>query len=538
LPDPDCMGTTSRSSMITSWRYQDIVDLEYFFRIDSNENQKSLQQRDRQIYLESGIADTADPKILLLHWLQTRRDELFSSEKLSQSPGFVTSESVRLLTLILSLVGVAGGVLSGLAFFTYSGTTPVNVFHFLTLFIFTQLALLGVLCLTLFLRLVIPSYREVPSLPFRLYGFLANRFMSSVQRRIRNYLPAEQQNSYEQTYALFWKAGRKYGRLMFWPLFTISQKIMVSINAGLIAATCFRVVTSDIAFGWQSTLQISSEAIYRLVMTLARPWSWLIPPEHAYPSLEQIEGSRIILKDGIYNLATQDLVSWWPFLILCLLCYGLIFRLILVSAGMYIQHRSLRTFQVETPESQRLIRRMLTPLVSTQAEPVSLPPNFDKPGKNHLHQPHTEIQKGAPILVTLLVPDDIAEPCQSKQFTTIIEQFGFQCRHVEIIQRDYESDQLVLQKLGNRTWQNNNGVLIIIEAWMPPIGDLLNYLNELRRALGEKTPIFVGLIGKQQGQILFSAPLQQDITLWRQKLDGLKDPYLDVFALINQVGQH
>jgi hypothetical protein len=383
-----------------------------------------------------------------------------------------------------------------------------------------------------------PTYREVPSLIYRLYGTIANRFMSYIQRRIRNYLPTDQQNSYEQTFSLFWKAGRKYGRLMFWPLFTISQKVMVSINVGLITATLFRVVTSDIAFGWQSTLQVSSNAIFRLVETLALPWSWLIPPDHAYPSLEQIEGSRIILKDSIYNLATQDLVSWWPFLVLCLLCYGLIFRLILVLAGMYLQHRSLSSFQMETPESLRLVRRMLTPLVSTQAEPVSSPLTADIPNKNNRQQLKAEIEKGTPFLLTVLVPDDIAEPCQSKHFTTMVEQFGFQCGHFEIIQGDYDTDQLVLNKLGNRTWQNNSGVLIIVEAWMPPIGDLLNFLDDLRSAVGGKTPIFVGLIGKQQGQTLFSEPHQQDITVWRQKLDGLKDPYLDVFVLINQVNQH
>lgn len=524
--------------MTNNWKYQDIVDLEYFFRIDASENQKSLQQRDRQIYLDSGVADTASPKILLQHWLQARREAFFSLEQHSQSPGFVASESLRLLTLILLLVGLTGGGLSGLAFFTYSGTTPVNVFHFLTLFILTQLALLCLLFLTLFLRLIIPAYREVPSLLFRLYSTIVNRFMSYMQGRARRYLPADQQNSYEQTFALFWKAGRKYGRLMFWPLFTISQKVMVSINVGLITATFFRVLTSDIAFGWQSTLQVSSEAIYRLVKTLALPWSWLIPPDHAYPSLEQIVGSRIILKDGIYNLATQDLVSWWPFLVLCLLCYGLIFRLMLVFAGLFLQHRSLCTFKIETPESLRLIRRMLTPLVSTQADPVSSPLTVDIPGKINRQQPQAETEKGTPFLLTVLVPDDIAEPCRSTQFTTMVEQFGFQCDQIEIIQGDYESDQLMLNKLGNRTWQNNSGVLMIVEAWMPPIGDLLNFLNDLRVALGEKIPIFVGLIGKQQEQNLFSDPHQQDITVWRQKLDGLKDPYLDVFALVNLLNQH
>ena len=39
------------------------------------------------------------------------------------------------------------------------------------------------------------------------------------------------------------------------------------------------------------------------------PWAWLLPADLAYPSLAQVEGSHMVLKEGIYHLATGDLVA-------------------------------------------------------------------------------------------------------------------------------------------------------------------------------------------------------------------------------------
>ena len=160
---------------------------------------------------------------------------------------------------------------------------------------------------------------------------------------------------------------RKYGLLLFWPLFSLSQRTLVGFNAGLLGASLFRVTTSDLAFGWQSTIQFSSAALHKMVKILALPWSWLFPEDLAYPSLAAIEGSRIILKDGIYHLATENLVSWWPFLLLCLLVYGLLFRVLLTVFASWCQHRALRNIKLDNSDGLSVIRRMKTPLVSTQA---------------------------------------------------------------------------------------------------------------------------------------------------------------------------
>ncbi|MBW1718378.1 MAG: DUF2868 domain-containing protein [Deltaproteobacteria bacterium] len=107
-----------------------------------------------------------------------------------------------------------------------------------------------------------------------------------------------------------------YGSLFYWPVFMLAQIFMIGFNLGVLAATLLKVTGADIAFGWQSTVQVSTEWVFELVRAVALPWSWFVPAEIAYPSLSRITGSHMVLKDGIYSLATEDLVSWWPFLCL------------------------------------------------------------------------------------------------------------------------------------------------------------------------------------------------------------------------------
>ncbi len=98
----------------------------------------------------------------------------------------------------------------------------------------------------------------------------------------------------------------------------------LAFSLGTLGTTFFRVMVSDMAFGWQSTLLTSSNTVHDLVSAMAWPWAGWLPAGLAYPGIEQIEGSRIILKEGISVLTTGDLVSWWPFLCLGIVFYALI----------------------------------------------------------------------------------------------------------------------------------------------------------------------------------------------------------------------
>ena len=49
-----------------------------------------------------------------------------------------------------------------------------------------------------------------------------------------------------------------YGSLFYWPVFILAQIFGVWFNLGVLGTTFMKVLGSDVAFGWQSTVQFSA----------------------------------------------------------------------------------------------------------------------------------------------------------------------------------------------------------------------------------------------------------------------------------------
>ena len=123
--------------MKQTWTYAELIDLEYCLSLDRDSAPTALHERDRAIYLQfAGQAPDSSRQSLLHRWLIHRRQQLFGS---GQSPGQVVGQSFRSLSFIIVAGATIIGLVSGLGFFTYSGTTPVNVLNFLFIFVFSQL---------------------------------------------------------------------------------------------------------------------------------------------------------------------------------------------------------------------------------------------------------------------------------------------------------------------------------------------------------------------------------------------------------------
>ncbi|MEE4165129.1 MAG: DUF2868 domain-containing protein [Desulfocapsaceae bacterium] len=518
--------------MKSFWTYSDIFDLEYFFYRDHAVGDSTLHHRDRSIFLDlekqnPGEQDTTSK---LLHaWLEEQRN-VTTGQKEHLLPGALVDEMIRLMMVVLPITGVLAGLLGGLAFFSYSGTTPVNVFHFLFLFIFSQL----ILALLLLLRLLfnrIGLLKQSFPITFRLYTTLAARLADRAGQRLRASVSTAKRDTYQQILSLSRTVHRKYGLLLYWPLFSLSQCILVGVNAGLLGATLFRVMTSDLAFGWQSTLQFSSTALHKMVQILALPWSWLLPEAISYPSLSAIEGSRIILKDGIYHLATENLVSWWPFLLLCLLVYGLLFRLLLAVLASWCQRRNLAKIKLDSSDGLSVIRRMHTPLVSTQATGKE----NSKPLETfHSKSTAKPVQASgaafsSPFPLVLLIACDIFHQSDMNPFLSFLQRRGFSVERSEVMMEDHAADLALLQNIEQNKPDKTVGMFLVLESWMPPIGEVLEFIRSLRKAVHTATPIYIGLIGKPSPAHSFTSPTSQDCTIWKRKLDTLSDPYLKMF---------
>ena len=509
--------------MRENWTYTDLIDLEYFLAGDREIPQADLHRRDRQLYL--GLPEEtkkAGVRWLIHHWLLERRSQEYPRGK---SPGRAMVDTFKWFSVIVAICGAVLGLTSGLTFFTYSGTTPVNVINFLFLFVFSQLIMLIFIFISGGLRML--GFNILPAPIANLYGTVVTWFIGR-SRKFHHLLPSVSADDMNRFMGLLKKQRVVYGAAFYWPLFSLSQRVMVCFNLGLLAATFFRILTSDIAFGWQSTIQFSTDFIAKIVKMLALPWSWIVPLHYSYPSATQIEGSRIILKDGIYHLQTQDLVSWWPFLVLCILFYGVIVRLCLVVIGNASQWRALQNPKTGRPLLVQLVGRMTTPTMSSQGTPTE-PANqtFSAAVEGQISGESITSRPSSTRLL-LLISEDIARNYASHVWNRHLGSCGFSVLDYKQYRRESGADHSLFKSLETDPLPDEAGIMLIMESWMPPINETLEFIKDLRSTVGEQIPLIVGLLGQGSDQNVIYRPTSMERKIWHRKLDILADPYLSL----------
>lgn len=507
---------------------EQIINLEYFLHQDVERSPEELHKRDRQLALQlqpdpSAATPSASKLELLAGWLQLREETTFSSH-LYKSPGAVFRDSRTMATTLIVIKGLASGLLAGWGFFAYAGTTPINVLQFLLFFVATQLIIALFLFATICFRKLLQGNR-LPSGQFYFLRRLGAWLFGWLNKQWYEKIGASDRASVHHAFGIIKSRTKNYGSLFYWPFFTLTQLFGITFNIGLLSASLAKILTSDLAFGWQSTIQFGSEAIHQLVTWLSLPWAWLLPAGIGTPTLSEIEGSHIILKDGIYNLATENLVAWWPFLLCCVLFYGLLVRLALFIAGRIMEKRSLKNIRFNHPPCTALIRRMTTPIVSTQAIK-------ERPKQQDEKPPQPEPEKTAKVEESeatgfLFIPDEIYDKCSDAELSTMLTTRGYMEKERYRFMVGYDEDQQLLQRMKERSWKESEAVIIIMEAWMVPLVDFLEFLKELRSITLPQTPIELALTGEETDSV-FTDLKQSDLTIWRRKIEAIGDPYLHI----------
>jgi hypothetical protein len=518
--------------MKSEWQYNQIIDLEYFFHQDLETDSNRLHRRDRELFLkkqnQAGSDQDPSRRDLLSFW-RSKRIKADFPDSSTKSPGSIFNDSHLLVKNISVVKGLLTGFIGGFSFFTYTGTTPVNVFHFLLLFVVSQLIFVALLLGAYLLRLVMPGLK-LPSFYSLLFRGMLSRIAFFIHKKWLHNMPGKKRASMGHAFGVVKTRSKIYGSLFYWPLFGLSQLFAIGFNVGLLAVTLLKISTSDLAFGWQSTLQFSSMTIHQAVKIAALPWSWFVSSSNSYPSIVEIEGSRIILKEGIYHLATGDLIAWWPFLVFCLLFYGLLLRIALLFLGKWMERRSLKKLRLDTPDCMAVSRRMRTPLVSTQADPE--PDRAETWGQSTPMVEKAAVESSHILPQVVLIPDDVFTLCPPEELTPLLQRRGFDISDTYRFMIGYDEDQSLKQLLTERTWKEDEGIFILLEAWMPPLVDFLTYLKDLRKLLPERTIIHLALVGRPNTTALTMVS-PQDFTIWQQKVGALGDPYLTIFSLIS-----
>ena len=520
------------------WRIPDLIDLELFFSQDEGEDLDSLAARDREIFSslpEAVTAGKSSTSALLSGWLAARRTAVGDSDDEAPLPGRVWQELFFLFFWGCLIVGLVSGATLAFSFLSYSGTKPVNVSSYFGIFVVLQVFLfLLLILLSLYRRML--GHGLDSSYLYRMLRRFFDKATSAVSRRAASGAGAETRLQWSARVAGVNRLQQRYGELFTRPFFLLAQLFGVSFNAGVLAATLLKVIGSDVAFGWQTTLQIGTGTVHSMVGWISLPWSWFLST-NCCPSPEQIEGSKLILKDGIYHLATHDLASWWPFLCLSVLCYGLLPRLTLLIVGLIRQRRTLTSLRFDHGRYRQLIHRMRTPLVSTtapaeeqqvQGNGVEAAPVI--PVERSNQQP---VQVETPLMIAL-VPDELFDDCVPDDLQQQVRnRLGYELAGILPFWTMDRSEGEELAELKDRMIAGGSGdILLLQEAWQPPIQELLSFLRKLRETVGEQPTIIIALVGKPAADTMLTPVMKLNLQIWQQKIATQADPGLQLVELV------
>jgi len=496
------------SVMKHGMRLGDYLDLEWFLEKDRVLEADAILDRDRGIGLAAqALSIPAERQASF--WLERRRE--------ADDAG-LPSSSLRSVLVILRLVLGLGGFLAGIslvrALLLYSGVEPVNVSVFLLLAVLPQAGF----CLLGAGLLVLRGLRR------KEFGIPLRPLFDLFWRRPGGLSP---QAGFVR--ALFLRKGRPV-RMLGWESLRLAHMGGLCLALGSLAGMTVSVAVTDLAFGWQSTLQVGSQGMHSLVSALSLPWSWLPAQWGLTPTLAQIEGSRIILKDGMQALASADLAAWWPFLCMCLLIYAFLPRLVLLLGA----HWMLRRVEGELahPDLGRIVDRMRSPLLGSarmgEAPSALLPLD----GQSTSEAVHASGPSQAGVGCALLLPPELVGRIDEERLADLTGRVcGHTAHRVIPATLDPQDTRKALDECADFEWVGGHErFVVLIEAWQPPIRENLQALKLLGQTEKHGRSLILVLCGRPSGKDWLTAPDEGSRDVWVDAVARLAPLRVDIFG--------
>lgn len=500
------------------WAVADLVDLEYFLAADEDADPSALIQRDRELFRAHLAGEPpSSRRQLLRRWLDLRRDGA-RAEQAAPLPGDVVAALLRPFTLLLLVLGGLGGAALAWGVLSYAGTRPINLFAALAL-------LVAVPFFFALLSAALPALRlALRGHPAGLFGgWLTGALLTRFSRRAYALLGERDAGRTSSALARSWGVlrgrGGLYAGIMGWLAVALLQVAALGFSLGVLLTVLVRGWFADLAFSWQTTTQLSAEGLHAFVAALARPWAAFAEPPFSHPTLEQVAGSRVFLKEGLQHLASGDLQSWWYFLLWAILVYTVLPRLLLLGGAFLGLRRALARLSFPDARCEALLRRMQHPQLHIGRDGEGR----EEEDAASLVLP-AEMQRGMNRLQALIPRELLARPGAAKVQEEIRREFGAALENLAPVTLDENLDAEVLRALTAPPGQS--AVLLVLEGWQPCITATLEYLKTLRRALGKERLLVVGLVGREAQERWGTPTPEHEFGIWRRRLAALGDPCL------------
>ena len=458
-----------------SWKIADVIDFEWFLAEDGDVDDAALRVRDRQIFEKISLANASrrakSRKDIFRAWLEIRR-----SQTSEMPPGEYFLTAWQTLSVLSAVVGAAIGIsVAAAVLLTYRGDEPVNVAWFFACTVGIQWLILAAALGIWLLRRTTHLFENFRPLRKLLSGVLWS--LSTALHR----LPGDRREHARARLMGIRQKGEVFA-LLLWPLLMITQIFGVFFNAGVLIALLLPL-GRDVAFGWQSTLKTSPETVYRLVSSIAAPWSFL---PNAHPARQEVEQSRFSYSEGIKSLSLPAMTSWWPFLLYATFFYGFLVRLVLlIWCGLSLR-AALRGFSFDHANCNALFRRLTGPFIqgNPETEKPALPDSFPSVDHN---------ASGACLALAaseLEIQEDEIEAGLSAGFGWRLS------RPVLSVRIDDPGGNAAEMERIAREAPSLAGIAVLIRARRAPIRAIALVLRKIAEAAGGKIEVLVVLVGK------------------------------------------
>ena len=398
----------------------DLYSLREQIDLDLAASVEELRCRDHAIGRECQSLDDVGK---LLFWIRKQPGLKGESDVRFVDEGAVAN-LLRMVALALGFFGMSG--------FLSDDRGLVNVFIFLLCFVLLQV-LFCLISIWVMFRSVIGSPPVI--LPINPLKYLFSRMLPD-------------KRFYRECQSVIRLLALRYGQEMG-AVFTI----------GAIVGFFVVLSTSGFGFVWGSTFSLSDSVVKWFTDVVSLPWASML--SSATVSGEAIEISRH--QQGVTKLGTAEINitrQWWPFLIMSMSVYALLPRVALWGASKYFYRRTMRSSLVDYPGSDRVLARMNSPMVTTQAGT----PDRKK---------SSEIGELGPDVV-LVDWSGALEASNGDQFSEIKGVPVGRSIAAGLGSLSDDADQ-VLRIIGMKPRR----LVVVVKAWEPPMADLRDFISSL-----------------------------------------------------------
>jgi hypothetical protein len=485
----------------------DLVDLEVHLVRDRDADPEALRARDRRVFRAAGVAAGAPRGDVLSAWLDGLR-----AEAGEPSLGDRVAGGARTALTVLFLLGVLVGISTGTLLLRFDGTRPVNVVEWVLVMVLLQVLLVLVVVGGA------PLVARWPDLPDRIP--LVVELRSALRWIVARLAGAADPETRTTLQRVRMRAGL-YRGIERWGLLALTQTFAVAFNIGAIIAAAGLVVFTDLAFGWSTTLDLPAERFHALLEFAAAPFGWIAVD--LSPPLELVAATRYNRLSDAYASPVDPVAAgrWWGFLVASVITYGFIPRAVLMVWAFARLSRDLRHVPLDTPDIDRIIRRLRTPHVESRGveleaavrrnEPTEAPPPSVDAVPSALIR--WREAAGSPEVLRAAARTLDAGLAPAPDPDAPVHDAG---------NGDVAADRAMLAGLG----RGGGRLIVFAEGWEAPDRGTRRFLGETRAAVGPRRGIVVALSGASAA----------DVRVWREMLAELGDPYLEVEALPEATG--